>query len=135
MRLLVCGGRNYADYFFLVNTLNTVDEICGPIRSLIQGEASGADALAACWATMRRIHIAGFPAEWSRHGRNAGPIRNQLMLDVGKPNLVIAFPGGLGTANMVSKAKLAGVKTISVGGINGLVSADLEAQLKLFVSG
>lgn len=42
-------------------------------------------------------------------GKAAGPIRNQRMLDDGKPDRVLAFPGGRGTANMVKLAKAAGV--------------------------
>lgn len=43
------------------------------------------------------------------NGKAAGPIRNQRMLDEGKPDLVVAFPGGRGTADMVRRAKAAGV--------------------------
>ena len=51
-------------------------------------------------------------AEWHRLGRKAGPIRNQRMLDEGKPDLVVAFPGGTGTAGMVALACKAGVRVI-----------------------
>jgi hypothetical protein len=34
-----------------------------------------------------------YQADWKRYGR-AGPIRNQEMLDKGKPDVVIACPGG-----------------------------------------
>ena len=36
------------------------------------------------------------------------------MLDEGKPDLVIAFPGGRGTADMVRKANRAGVKVVEI---------------------
>lgn len=52
---------------------------------------------------------------WKDHGKAAGPIRNQLMLDDFKPDLVVAFPGGKGTADMVKKAQDAGVTVILVG--------------------
>ena len=45
----------------------------------------------------------------SPNGYRAGPIRNQEMLDKGKPDLVIAFPGGKGTADMVGRALRTGV--------------------------
>ena len=51
-----------------------------------------------------------YPANWKKHGRAAGPIRNKQMLEEAKPDLVIAFPGGAGTANMVKQAREAGVK-------------------------
>ena len=50
-----------------------------------------------------------YPADWDTHGRGAGPIRNKQMLEEGKPDLVIAFPGGKGTANMIGQAKEAGI--------------------------
>jgi UDP-N-acetylmuramoylalanine-D-glutamate ligase len=54
-----------------------------------------------------------YPAKWDLHGKSAGPIRNQQMLDTGV-DLVIAFPGGKGTAHMVSIAKKAGVKVVEI---------------------
>ena len=56
-----------------------------------------------------------YPAPWKRFGPSAGGIRNQQMLDEGKPDLVVAFPGGKGTADMVRRAENAGVKVIKVG--------------------
>lgn len=53
-------------------------------------------------------------AEWDRLGRKAGPIRNQRMLDEGKPALVIAFPGGTGTAGMVAIARKGRVPVITL---------------------
>ena len=55
-----------------------------------------------------------YMADWDGLGRKAGPIRNQRMLDDGKPDLGIAFPGGRGTADMVRRAREAGVETIQV---------------------
>jgi hypothetical protein len=50
-------------------------------------------------------------ADWHWHGRAAGPIRNQKMLDWG-PDLVVAFAGGDGTACMMRLARAAGVEVI-----------------------
>lgn len=54
-------------------------------------------------------------ADWEDLGRKAGPIRNQRMLDDGRPELVVAFPGGPGTAHMCRIAREAGVEVIEVG--------------------
>lgn len=51
-------------------------------------------------------------ADWSKYGKAAGPMRNQKMLDEYKPDLVVALPGGRGTADMVSRARVAGVEVI-----------------------
>jgi hypothetical protein len=84
------------------------------IDVLIEGEAPGADTLAREWATEQGIPVERYPADWNRHGKAAGPIRNRRMLVEGKPDLVVAFPGGRGTANMISQAEAAGVKVLKV---------------------
>lgn len=79
------------------------------ISLLIHGDAPGADTLAGLYAADHGIDCVAFPANWERHGPAAGPMRNQRMLEVAKPELVIAFPGGKGTADMVRRARKAGV--------------------------
>jgi hypothetical protein len=54
-----------------------------------------------------------YRAEWSTHGRSAGPRRNALMLDRERPVLVVAFPGGTGTRDMVRRARAAQVPVLS----------------------
>jgi hypothetical protein len=77
---------------------------------IIHGCANGADEWADYWADVNNVPHRAFPADWNKHGKAAGPIRNQRMLDEGKPDMVIAFPGGRGTADMVRRARTAGVE-------------------------
>lgn len=117
MKVLVCGGRDFYDWRLLENALNSMLKAEHPITHIIQGEASGADKLAKQWAKYTGVPTADFPAIWRIKGEynpNAGPERNKRMLDEGKPDLVVAFPGGTGTANMVKQAKEAGVEVIIV---------------------
>lgn len=108
-RILVCGGRDYADQAMVFGVLDMERE-AGPINAIIQGECpTGADKLARMWAITRNEHCDGFKPDWHAHGKAAGPIRNQRMLDEGKPTRVFAFPGGRGTADMIRRAKAAGV--------------------------
>jgi hypothetical protein len=65
--------------------------------------ARGVDTLAHRYAQKAGMRIECYPA---------GPIRNKLMLTDGKPDVVIAFPGGAGTANMVGIAKKANIDVI-----------------------
>jgi hypothetical protein len=74
----------------------------------MQGGARGVDSFAREWATTKHIGRWVCNAEWDKHGRSAGPRRNARMLEW-KPDLVIAFPGGRGTADMVAKAEAAGI--------------------------
>jgi hypothetical protein len=113
-RVLVCGGRDYADTDHVNNELIRLHAEHGPWAAVIHGDATGADHEAMLWAMMMKIPHRPFRADWRTHGRAAGPIRNQRMIDEGKPDLVIAFPGGRGTANMIESARRAGLRVIEV---------------------
>jgi hypothetical protein len=84
------------------------------VSVVIEGESRGADKLAALWASRRSIPLEPYPADWDRWGMAAGPKRNRQMLIEGKPDLVVAFPGGDGTADMVRQARKAGVRVREV---------------------
>lgn len=79
---------------------------------IISGMASGVDSVAVDWATCNWCKWHEYPANWEEYGKRAGYIRNKQMLDEGKPDLVVAFPGGRGTAMMVKLARHAGVEVI-----------------------
>ena len=109
MRILVCGGRDFTDRAQLYRTLDFYNP-----SWIISGAARGADTLAADYAKVRKLPLEEYPAEWDKHGKSAGFIRNKEMLDLGKPDKIIAFAGGAGTANMIKQSKKAGVMTIEV---------------------
>ncbi len=112
MKLLVCGGRHYADED-CVDTWLTAVHAARHIDLLIEGGASGADTLARTWAQRKGIHVATVDALWPIYGKRAGPIRNAAMLIL-RPDAVIAFPGNNGTADMLQQARRAGVEVIEV---------------------
>ena len=66
------------------------------------------------WAEEMSLERIVVEADWDTHGKAAGPIRNEKMLRDYTPQGVVAFPGGRGTAHMVSIAKKAGVPVIVV---------------------
>lgn len=106
MRLLVCGGRNYADRDAVYCALLELHP-----SAVITGGASGADRIAEEWARPV-VPVETYKADWTKYGKAAGPIRNQQMIDEGKPDAVLAFPGGRGTADMVRRAVSAGIPVI-----------------------
>lgn len=81
-----------------------------PTLVIISGAAAGADTLAHDYAVSSWCELIEFPADWKRWGKLAGPQRNQKMLVEGAPDIVIAAPGGKGTADMVRRARAAGVE-------------------------
>lgn len=134
MRVLVCGGRSYADKLLLDRKLDELHAGRGIIL-IIEGGASGADFFANVWAKKNGVPVRTFKvtdAEWrdinvpgavvrrrkdgTKYNAAAGIWRNTRMLQEGKPDLVVAFPGGDGTANMVEQARRAGVEVIEFSG-------------------
>src|SRR5688572_7418190 len=106
MRVLVCGGRDYDNalrVFFQLDSLRRQHDFL----IVIQGGANGADKLAREWCMRRQVSFVTVEAEWETHGKAAGPMRNQKMLDLYEPEIVLAFPGGRGTADMVRRAEAA----------------------------
>lgn len=91
---------------------------CAPI--IITGGAKGADFLADDIACQRGWGRKVFQADWHKHGKSAGPVRNMQMLAEGGAQLVIAFWDGksTGTAHMISIAQAAGLG-VRVFGMDG----------------
>jgi len=103
MRILVCGSRNSADAQYIFATLDWY-HLLHPITRLIHGGATGVDTVGGAWAASRSIPVSVYHAAWPQHGRKAGPMRNEKMLTHGKPDLIVAFAGGRGTADMLRRA-------------------------------
>lgn len=114
MRVLICGGRDYGDWRAFCREMLHFEREHGPFETVIHGDAKGADWFAHLWAEMpigARQELT-FVADWDAQGLAAGPIRNQRMIDEGLPDLVIAFPGGRGTADMIRRAMKAGIRVV-----------------------
>jgi len=113
MRLLVCGSRTWDDYALVKNEIREFILNVDQIECIIEGGAKGADYCAKLVAIELNIPFEEFPADWERYGKRAGPIRNQLMIDVGKPDYVLAFHDtyvtSRGTKSMINKAEKAGI--------------------------
>lgn len=127
MRLLICGDRNWGttlapdgvtriecerDFYVMLKAVEQLHKKI-PLTAIIEGEAKGADKMGAIVAAILNIPVMKFPADWNKYGKSAGPIRNQQMLNEGKPDLVFAFHHNIrnskGTKDMVSRAKKAAI--------------------------
>ncbi len=116
MRILVCGDRNWKDRECITRELLRYDNT----SIIVQGCCRGADMMAAESCKMLGYHCEGYPADWERYGRAAGPMRNKRMLDTGI-HLVLCFHNDIGnskgTKNMMNQAIQYGieVKVITTG--------------------
>lgn len=111
--IAVTGGRDFDDDAFVNRKLDELDKMIS-IDAILSGHCqSGADHWAERWVLHRRKDLILFPANWGGRGNPAGPHRNRMMLNVLKAleprPLLIAFPGGQGTADCVGYAHLVGV--------------------------
>jgi len=140
MRLVVTGGRELTDADLVERALSAVHRKHG-IRLLIEGgqisgdrknkwDRWGADWLCRQWAEANGIEVLTFEAQWKDitapgaviredriglpYNANAGPARNQRMIDEGKPDAAVAFPGGAGTADMCRRLDRAKIPTWKV---------------------
>jgi ABC-type Fe3+-hydroxamate transport system substrate-binding protein len=117
VKVIVCGGRDYWDadfaFWYLDELLDAAVSIIPDDFEIIEGGARGADALAFAWAMERGIKCTTVNANWDKYPKAAGPIRNGEMLKL-DPDLVVAFPGGRGTANMIQQAEKKGVQVIEI---------------------
>ena len=112
IRVAVTGGRDYTDRHAIYAALDQLLAEHGGVFFLISGMDRGADTLAPEWAVSRNVPVLAFPvqpADWSRLGKRAGFIRNQRMLDDGRPDVLVSFPGGNGTHDCTERAKRAGI--------------------------
>lgn len=112
MIFIVCGGRDYGDRERVYSNLDRVNEKC-QIHLIIEGGANGADTLARDWALNRGIQVATFHANWNRFKGYAGPLRNQAMANM-RPDGLIAFPGGKGTAGMIKICEDMDIKVMKI---------------------
>lgn len=116
MRVLVCGGRDYTQRDCVFRVLDAL-ALVESVEEVIHGAARGADSLAGKWAQARGVKETPVPANWypqpGKLDRGAGFKRNRAMLKL-RPDLVVAFPGGNGTADMVQTSRDAGIRVMEV---------------------
>lgn len=113
VRIIICGSRNWTNKRTIHREIDRLLAKYGDELVIIQGGARGADTIATIYALDKNIKVCSYNADWETYGKRAGPIRNQRMIDEGKPQGVVAFDlGTSGTADMVSRSRNAGLPVI-----------------------
>lgn len=109
MRVLVSGDRNWANYDAVENAFSEVEKQYGSNIELMHGNCYGLDMMASAEAHLRKWKVFSRPADWSKYGKRAGPIRNGAMLTEHQPELLIVFHDDIenskGTKNMLTQAR------------------------------
>ncbi len=113
-RILVTGSRYFSDFPIMRDAiLQAAANSNGRPVTVVHGGARGADQMAARIARKHGFQVEEHPADWDKHGRRAGPIRNQQMVDAGA-DICLAFPLGAsrGTRGCMAAAYKAGIPVV-----------------------
>jgi hypothetical protein len=103
-KLVVAGGRRFGNYVMVKKWLDKVLKI-HPNLVIVSGNAKGADSLGERWADENNLPCEKYPADWNKHGKRAGYIRNTEMAEIADAVIVFWDGSSKGTANMVKIAK------------------------------
>jgi hypothetical protein len=110
---IVCGGRAFSDWFYVSRILDDIHRTVR-FKHIVQGGARGADFLAKRWAFAHEVKCTQHDANWKLFGASAGSLRNAEMLNSHPIDLVVAFPGGAGTKNMMTQAAKRGIVVLDL---------------------
>ena len=112
MKVVIAGGRNYALTVYDEAALEGLHR-CYGWTEVVHGGATGADTGAGAWAARQGLPVTMLSAQWAQYGKAAGPLRNKAMAQyVGPDGMCVAFPGGVGTADMIQKAHANGLRVV-----------------------
>lgn len=104
MRTIIAGSRTIEQY----DLVKTAIESCNwhlEITEVVSGCAEGADLFGEQWAKRKMIPIKRFPADWRKHGKRAGPIRNEEMANYADALIAVWDGVSRGTQDMIERAR------------------------------
>lgn len=98
MKVIIAGTRSVNDYKLVVQS---IERSGFNITEVVSGCATGVDTLGEQWARANNIPIKEMPADWSRFGNSAGPMRNRQMAEYADAAIVIWNGESRGSRNMI----------------------------------
>jgi hypothetical protein len=108
MKLLIAGSRNFeGGYKFDMRLIEFMMEHGRPSEVVCGMCATGADKEAVMWAKRNKITVREFPANWSKHNKAAGPIRNREMAQYCDRAIIFWDAKSRGTKNMIEELQKA----------------------------
>jgi len=111
-KLIVAGGRNFSDrvvmHMAIYRIINT--SLAGKDVTFVTGMARGADMLGRAIALDNGFPVVEMPADWDKHGRSAGYVRNAEMADVADGLLAFWDGSSRGTKGMIDVARKKGLE-------------------------
>lgn len=105
MKTIIAGTRDINDEAWVHDILNKCHAMI-PITEVISGTARGPDTFGETWAVKNNIPRKLFPANWDKHGIQAGHLRNAEMAEYADQALLFWDGKSRGTNNMISEMKI-----------------------------
>lgn len=103
-RVAVVGSREYPDLVMVAKCVRALF----PGTVVITGGAQGVDKTAEKAARIYGLAVEVYHADWKKHGRAAGPVRNKQIVDACDRMLAFWDGESPGTRNAINLAKKAG---------------------------
>ncbi len=107
MRTIIAGSRTAGCYDDLLKAIASID---WTPTEIISGAARGADRLGERWAQENGIPLRRMPADWDKHGKKAGYLRNAEMLQCADALIALWDGESKGTAHMIRIAREKGLR-------------------------
>lgn len=108
MKVIIAGSRDIIAPKHLVG--EAVRRSGFKITTVISGAAKGIDLAGEAYAKHFKIPLEVFPADWNKHGKAAGPVRNTEMANVADALIAVWDGESKGTKNMINTAKSKGLQ-------------------------
>ena len=108
MKVVIAGTRYkdsinkiaFDDYLLLTTS---IDRSGFAITEVVYGMATGVDRLGEIWAISNDKPVKEMPADWNKHKKAAGPIRNRQMAEYCDAAVIIWDGISPGTRNMIDE--------------------------------
>lgn len=110
MRLIIAGSRNATEAD--VSAALSKCRWLGFVTAVVSGTARGADRFGESWAKHHSLEVIRFPADWKKHGRRAGPVRNKLMAENAEALVAVWDGESPGTKSMIELARRRGLRVL-----------------------
>ena len=111
--IAITGGKEVTDPDLVWSTLDRVREKYADKTVLAHGDGPGYDKVAKSWADARKVPQIAARPNWKAYGKAAPFRRNDDIINL-RPKGIVAFPGAGITANLVDKARQAGIPVMHV---------------------
>jgi hypothetical protein len=108
VKVIVAGSRSWTDEASIHRSLEGTHALFS-FTEVVSGGCKGPDTFGENWARSKGIPVKVFPADWAKHGRAAGPIRNGEMADYADALIVFWDGYSRGTMNMLEHARKQGL--------------------------